>query len=335
MTRFLFTVLTVSAIACPAFGAVTVGVDVSTGGSSVANALNITSTNPWFGANLFVELTQGSVVNLDPGLGGVNTAPTQGEININPALLFDTYVGRVGTTDDLAGGAVEIGGADPFDLGPTGIDVSWHVGLNTVPPLANESIGNLVFSDDASGTWSLGVVESGNEQVKYIGGTLSGGALSTDFLLGDVNVDNFTGIDDLNIVLGQWNTDGSADPRSDPSGDGFVGIDDLNTVLGGWNAGTAQGPWNYSPAGQPGDLNGDGWVGIDEFNILLQNWHQTVPPGDSIADPSGDGFVGLDDLSIVSNYWNTGTPPIVVVPEPAGLVLLSFATLGMMRKRRA
>ena len=59
-------------------------------------------------------------------------------------------------------------------------------------------------------------------------------------LEGDLNDDGFVGIDDLNIVLGNWNATVTAgDPLSgDPSGDGFVGIDDLNEVLGNWNAGT-------------------------------------------------------------------------------------------------
>jgi hypothetical protein len=59
-------------------------------------------------------------------------------------------------------------------------------------------------------------------------------------LPGDLDGDGFVGIDDLNIVLGNWNTSVPTGSLSDgdPSGDGFVGIDDLNTVLGNWNAGT-------------------------------------------------------------------------------------------------
>lgn len=55
----------------------------------------------------------------------------------------------------------------------------------------------------------------------------------------DLNGDGFVGIDDLNIVLGNWNQNvPPANPLADPSGDGFVGIDDLNEVLGNWNVGT-------------------------------------------------------------------------------------------------
>jgi len=58
-------------------------------------------------------------------------------------------------------------------------------------------------------------------------------------LPGDLNGDGFVGIDDLNIVLGNWNQNvPPANPLADPSGDGFVGIDDLNEVLGNWNTGT-------------------------------------------------------------------------------------------------
>ncbi len=56
---------------------------------------------------------------------------------------------------------------------------------------------------------------------------------------GDLDGDGFVGINDLNVVLGNWNQNvPPADPAADPSGDGFVGIDDLNEVLGNWNAGT-------------------------------------------------------------------------------------------------
>jgi len=67
---------------------------------------------------------------------------------------------------------------------------------------------------------------------------------------GDLDGNGFVGIDDLNIVLAEWNDFvPPADPRADPSGDNFVGIDDLNTVLGNWNAGT---PPNSAAVPEPG-----------------------------------------------------------------------------------
>ncbi len=70
---------------------------------------------------------------------------------------------------------------------------------------------------------------------------------SGDPIPGDLNNDNWVGIEDLNIVLGEWNnTVPPGDPRADVAGgdnpllpfggpDGFVGIVDLNVVLTDWN----------------------------------------------------------------------------------------------------
>lgn len=75
-------------------------------------------------------------------------------------------------------------------------------------------------------------------------------------LSGDLNFDGFVGIEDLNVVLSNWNenvdhgdwTQGDisgfiqdADTgraSGMPGGDGFVGIEDLNAVLSNWNTGT-------------------------------------------------------------------------------------------------
>jgi sialidase-1 len=70
-------------------------------------------------------------------------------------------------------------------------------------------------------------------------------------LLGDLDGDGFVGINDLNIILSNWNQ--SVTPNDlqlgDPSGDGFVGIEDLNIVLGNWNSGT---PPELSNVPEPG-----------------------------------------------------------------------------------
>ena len=58
-------------------------------------------------------------------------------------------------------------------------------------------------------------------------------------LEGDLDLDGFVGITDLNLVLSNWNqTVPPGDPAADPSGDNFVGIEDLNVVLSNWNNGT-------------------------------------------------------------------------------------------------
>lgn len=67
-------------------------------------------------------------------------------------------------------------------------------------------------------------------------------------IAGDLDGDGFVGIDDLNLVLANWNQSvPPGNPLADPSGDGFVGIDDLNEVLGNWNAGTPPSGGNTIP----------------------------------------------------------------------------------------
>ncbi len=73
-------------------------------------------------------------------------------------------------------------------------------------------------------------------------------------LVGDYNADGFVGIEDLNLILGNWNA--TVTPfdllAGDGTGDGFVGIEDLNQVLGNWNAGTPPPPGAAVP--EPGTL---------------------------------------------------------------------------------
>ncbi len=59
-------------------------------------------------------------------------------------------------------------------------------------------------------------------------------------LPGDLDFDGFVGLDDLDLILDNWNQSVSAGDTflGDPSGDGFVGLDDLDILLNNWNAAT-------------------------------------------------------------------------------------------------
>ena len=85
-----------------------------------------------------------------------------------------------------------------------------------------------------------------------------------DAIDGDLNGDGFVGVDDLNIVLANWNLNvPPADPRSDPTGDNFIGVADLNTVLVNWNNGTPLPPGGVGVP-EPGMLSlvGLGAIGL-------------------------------------------------------------------------
>lgn len=88
---------------------------------------------------------------------------------------------------------------------------------------------------DLRGSSKPGADKTGSYEL-YIMGFLP---LPKPFLAGDLNGDCFVGIDDLAIILANWNDTVTLGDLllGDPSGDTFVGIDDLNIVLANWNAG--------------------------------------------------------------------------------------------------
>ncbi len=150
-----------------------------------------------------------------------------------------------------------------------------------VTPLQAQSLPgwDSVWSDEFNGTsvntsrWEVADRrDSPNNELQYyrpeqvtVG---NGGAIHIDdvsliatdpVLIGDLNGDGFVGINDLNVILVNWNTSATPGAYFDPSGDGFVGIDDLNIVLAAWNAGV---PPVSSTIPEPGTLALLGATGI-------------------------------------------------------------------------
>ena len=83
--------------------------------------------------------------------------------------------------------------------------------------------------------------------------------------------------------------------------DGFVGIDDLNIILTNWNLDVT--PGDYSS----GDTNGDGFVGVDDLNCLLIHWNTGTPPtaGGNIPEPATLVLFGLALSTITKRHRPT------------------------------
>jgi PEP-CTERM motif len=80
--------------------------------------------------------------------------------------------------------------------------------------------------------------------------------------------------------------------EGDLNGDGFVGVDDLNIVLVNWNQ-------NVTPGDLlAGDPTGEGFVGVDDLNIVLVNWNNGTPPGDSSNIPE-PGTLAMTAIGLV------------------------------------
>ena len=81
----------------------------------------------------------------------------------------------------------------------------------------------------------------------------------------------------------------------DLNGDGFVGLDDLDIVLGNWNTNVTAGEWSL------GDPSGDGFVGLDDLDIVLNNWNAGTPPTDNanIPEPASVVLLGLGGMAML------------------------------------
>ena len=100
---------------------------------------------------------------------------------------------------------------------------------------AHFGLGSATAIDRVQITWPSGIVQ----QLFNVDTNVVLSIVETE-MHGDLNGDGFVGIDDLNLVLANWNQNVVPGLRlkGDPNADGFVGIDDLNLVLGNWNQGT-------------------------------------------------------------------------------------------------
>ncbi len=215
----------------------------------------------------------GATVTVDTAVAAVNELTIDGStLRIDPSgdlnVLGDLLASAVNTT--LAFG-VDAGGVNQIDVGgiadlsSTVIDFDL---LNSFIPANNQTF-DLLTATTIPGTpvvdgadfngWGLSIIPGGNGQIlraTYIGS-----------LIGDLDGDGFVGINDLNIVLANWNQNvPPGNPLADPSGDGFVGIDDMNTVLGNWNAGT--------PPGGSGNIPEPGMLSVWLISVLVSAYRR-------------------------------------------------------------
>ena len=88
--------------------------------------------------------------------------------------------------------------------------------------------------------------------------------------------------------------DAASELEGDLNGDGFVGVDDLNIVLVNWNQ-------NVTPGDKSqGDPTGEGFVGVDDLNIVLVNWNNGTPPaGAAVPEPASLALLGLGGLAVL------------------------------------
>jgi len=181
------------------------------------------------------------------GRGGIVIDPEFFETSINQFFESSSFPEATFDSSSNVNGLVDDSDIMSFTANPGEV---FHLVMSLVT-----SAGHTPAFSDASSTLTGSFTSPGGMLTLFTGG----GSLT-----GDLDGNGFVGIDDLNIVLANWNQNvPPANPLADPSGDGFVGIDDLNEVLGNWNAGTP--PPGGATVPEPATL---ALVGLGGFAVL-------------------------------------------------------------------
>jgi len=197
------------------------------------------SGNNLTGINSF---NAGSVVDLALGdgdgdeNGDIFIARSDGTVLWVEASALNQNFGAIDTSPLLTGLGASLTSIDVGDLNGNGM-------LDIVVGVDDGGIGGSLAWLEVQGSSLVVLDPFFNLGSPVVDLKIADRAIPT-VLIGDLNSDGFVGIDDLNLVLGNWNQNVTpGNPlEGDPSGDGFVGIDDLNEVLGNWNAGTPPAP---------------------------------------------------------------------------------------------
>ncbi len=218
-------------VATPTLKASSTAASSSTGSSSFAGSISAYQYNGaapglvTFNYSLTANLNEPDPLTTSAfvrGRGGFVINPDFYTTSINDFFESSSFPLDDFSTISSVNGLVNNTGSISFTANPGDI---FHLVLSV-----QTSAGHTPAFADASSTMTGTFTSPGGSLALFSGGTP---------LTGDLDGDGFVGINDLNIILANWNQNvPPANPLADPSGDGFVGIDDLNTVLGNWNAGT-------------------------------------------------------------------------------------------------
>lgn len=196
------------------------------------------------GPNLHMRIKAKNGSSQGIALAYDNTFQSNGTKNIQDGATY-LIVTRFGDVGEATGKValmwvLDAAGYDSIkftDVTQAGLDTANILSLSDAH--ADETLGfgqtvQLVLGDSSGTSFAAQY-----DELKY-GTAITDVIAVPDFTLtGDLDGDGFVGLDDLDIILNNWNLSiPPGDPLADPTGDSFVGLEDLDLVLQNWNAGT-------------------------------------------------------------------------------------------------
>jgi len=202
--------------------------------------------------------------------------PSTGAITTSLSFRWNWNYDITGGTDPRFNALFEFSNAPNFslDLGPTVLKVP----VFTDKPSTNGLFEQMDITIDVpAGAKTFDIIFQTKEGISGGGGSLD----STGTMF----------IDDVTVSI----TPPVILLAGDFNGDGFVGVDDLNIVLVNWNQSVTVGDL------LSGDGSSDGFVGVDDLNVVLLNWNNGTPPADgaAIPEPASLALLGLGGLAML------------------------------------
>ena len=209
-------------------------------GGSIAEHLYVeNSTVNMTGGEVGIDATIGpaSIFNISGGVLGDNIeVHGDGTLNISGGEIGNNFDAYAGSSVNIIGTSFFLNGLDLLPSLAAGV------------PLEITDRNKRLWGTLADGTPFSFDLNSSNPTYQAHFSTGMTLTITSAHIAGDLDGDGFVGIDDLNLVLSNWNQFAPpANPLADPSGDGYIGIDDLNVILANWNAGVPSPPANAIP----------------------------------------------------------------------------------------
>ena len=144
----------------------------------VSQSLNVTATTQWYGAELILTLTNGSIFQ-SPFVAGFGPPGAALESAI-PSTVWDTYIsGPTGDTPSSAGGAVDLpGGTITSTFTTSAINIEWFE-IPSASSVGSFSLGQFTLSNDAAGSFELRLDCQNQTAPFLLSGTIQNGSLAT------------------------------------------------------------------------------------------------------------------------------------------------------------
>ena len=249
------------------------------------------------------------------------------------ALIFDHAEASFSDSSDLDSLTIDFGSVPVGGVIETAFDLfNLEQTENFTADLDLDSISGLgdtdVLTTNLAAFNGLAAGQSDSFIASFDTSTLGDFSVTYTLMLSD---EDLPGAQDQNLVLNLLGEVVADALPGDLDGDGYVGLDDLDIILNNWNQ-------NLPPADNRADPSGDHYVGLDDLDIVLNHWNEGIPPTPGVTlsgtTLSGTTLPGatLPGASLPGASLPGASLP-GAIPEPTAAALLLLGGFALANRR--